>query len=512
MTRNDGPVAFLVKAAAFLLLCPVSGPAAYRLSAETARRINRLMQHVSTRGEAPPLGFAEVMLAGLARDGGLYVPQFWPRLEAAEIAAFAGRPYAEVAVDVIAHFVGDAIARADLARMVREAYGTFRHPAVAPLTQLGVNTFALELFHGPTLAFKDLAMQLLARLMDRVLAARGERRTIVVATSGDTGGAAVEAFRGRRQVDLVVLFPQGRVSDVQRRMMTTTDASNVSALAIEGTFDDCQAIVKGLFNHHAFSDRVRLSGVNSINWARIVAQVVYYFTAAVALGAPARKVAFTVPTGNFGDIFAGYVAQRMGLPIDRLVIATNVNDILRRTLARGAHALPEVVATPSPSMDIQVSSNFERLLFDAYNRDGSAIRALMGSLTQSRRFALSAHALGQIRAHFAAGRADEDEVAATIRTVKRETGNFVDPHTAVGIAVAEKVPRDPAVPMVVLSTAHAAKFPDAVEAACGARPPLPEYLSDIGERPERVTALPAEQSAVQRFVLAAGPAAQKGGG
>ncbi len=450
------------------------------------------------------------MLAGLARDGGLYVPDAWPQIDAGAIAGFAGRPYAEVALEVIRLFTGDSIADADLARMAREAYGTFRHPAVVPLTQLGVNTFALELFHGPTLAFKDVAMQLLARLMDHALAARGERRTIVVATSGDTGGAAVEAFRGRNQVDVIVLFPNGRVSDVQRRMMTTADAANIHALAIEGTFDDCQAMVKGMFNHAAFRDRVRLSGVNSINWARIVAQTVYYFTAAVSLGAPHRKVAFTVPTGNFGDIYAGYVALRLGLPIDRLVIATNVNDILARTLATGTYALRDVVATTSPSMDIQVSSNFERLLFDAYDRDGSAIRALMGALAQSRRFTLSAHALAQIRAHFAAGRADEDEVASTIRTVKRETGNFVDPHTAVGIAVAEKEPRDPAVPMVVLSTAHAAKFPDAVEAACGVRPQLPEWLSDLDKRPERVTALPVDQSAVERFVLKTSRAAQEG--
>jgi threonine synthase len=468
------------------------------------------VQHVSTRGEAPPLGFAEAMLVGLAHDGGLYVPEVWPRLELQTIMSFAGRPYAEVAVEIIRRFVDDSVSEADLARMAQEAYGTFRHPAVAPLVQLGVNTFALELFHGPTLAFKDLAMQLLARLMDHVLAARGERRTIVVATSGDTGGAAVEAFRECSQVDLVVLFPHGRISDVQRRMMTTAEAANINAVAIDGTFDDCQAMVKGLFNHHAFRERVRLSGVNSINWARIVAQTVYYFTAAVSLGAPYRKVAFTVPTGNFGDIYAGYVAFRMGLPIDRLVIATNVNDILTRTLATGTYELREVLSTTSPSMDIQVSSNFERLLFDAYNRDSNAIRALMGSLAQSRRFTLSAGALSQIRALFTADRADEEEVAATIRTVKRETGNFVDPHTAVGIAVAEKEPRDPALPMVVLSTAHAAKFPDAVEAACGVRPHLPEWLSDLDKRPERVTVLPADQSAVERFVLATSRAAQEG--
>ncbi len=468
------------------------------------------MRHISTRGEAPPLGFADAMLAGLARDGGLYVPEAWPWLDPETILGFAGQPYAEVAVEVIRRFTEGSIGEADLARMAREACGNFRHPAVAPLTQLGVNTFALELFHGPTLAFKDLAMQLLARLMDHVLAARGERRTIVVATSGDTGGAAVEAFRDRNQVDVIVLFPQGRISDVQRRMMTTADASNIHAVAIEGTFDDCQAIVKGLFNHSAFRDRVHLSGVNSINWARIVAQTVYYFTAAVSLGAPHRKVAFTVPTGNFGDIYAGYVAQRMGLPIDRLVIATNVNDILTRTLATGTYELRDVVPTTSPSMDIQVSSNFERLLFDANDRDAGAVRALMGSLAQSRRFTLSARALSQIRALFTADRADEEEVAATMRTVRRETGNFIDPHTAVGIAVAEKEPRDPAVPMVVLSTAHAAKFPDAVEAATGQRPQLPEWLSDIKQRPERVTVLPADQSAVERFVLQTSRAAQEG--
>jgi threonine synthase len=474
------------------------------------QRGNLQVRHVSTRGEAPPLGFAEAMLAGLARDGGLYVPETWPQIDATTIRGFAGQSYAEVAVEVMRRFTDDCVPTADLARMIREAYGTFRHPAVAPLVQLGANTFALELFHGPTLAFKDLAMQLLARLMDHVLAARGERRTIVVATSGDTGGAAVEAFRQRNQVDLIVLLPNGRISDVQRRMMTTADAPNIHAVAVDGTFDDCQAIVKALFNHHAFRERVRLSGVNSINWARIVAQTVYYFTAAVALGAPQRKVAFTVPTGNFGDIYAGYVAQRMGLPIERLTIATNVNDILVRTLANGTYELRDVMATTSPSMDIQVSSNFERLLFEAYNRDAGAIRSLMGSLAQSRRFTLSARALAQIRAMFAAARADEDEVAATIRMVKRETGHFVDPHTAVGIAVAEKEPRDPAVPMVVLSTAHAAKFPDAVEAACGVRPALPDWLSDLDKRPERVTVLPADQSAVERFVLQTSRAAQEG--
>ena len=468
------------------------------------------MRYVSTRGEAPPLGFMDVTLAGLARDGGLYVPEIWPRLSGETIAGFAGRPYPEVAVEVIRPFVGDTISEADLSRLAREAYGTFRHPAVVPVAQFGASTFLLELFHGPTLAFKDVAMQLLARLMDHALAARGERTTIVVATSGDTGGAAVEAFRGRERADLFVLFPHGRVSDVQRRMMTTANDNNVHAIAVDGTFDDCQALVKGLFNHHAFRDRVRLSGVNSINWARIVAQVVYYFTAAATLGAPHRKMSFTVPTGNFGDIFAGYVAERMGLPVDRLVIATNVNDILARTIATGTYDVREVVATSSPSMDIQVSSNFERLLFEATGRDAAEVRAQMASLTQSRRFSLSSRALSRVRALFNADRADEEETAATIRTALRETSRLIDPHTAVALAVAEKETRDSAVPMIVLGTAHPAKFPDAVEAACGIRPALPDWLSDLPERPERATPMAVDQGAIEKFILAASRAAREG--
>jgi len=468
------------------------------------------MRYVSTRGEAPSLDFVDVMLAGLARDGGLYVPERWPVLDRASIESFAGKPYAEVAVEVIRPFVGDGITQADLARMTREAYGDFHHPAVAPLTELNPNLFVLELFHGPTLAFKDLAMQLVARLMDHVLHQRAERTTIVVATSGDTGGAAIEAFRGRAQTDVVVLFPQGRISDVQRRMMTTAPETNVHALAIEGTFDDCQALVKAMFNHHAFRDRLRLSGVNSINWARVVAQAVYYFTAAVALGGPHRKIAFTVPTGNFGDVYAGYVAFRMGLPIDRLVVATNVNDILVRTFATGAYEIRDVVATSSPSMDIQVSSNFERLLFDAYGRDAPAVRALMGSLAQSGRFMVSAQALKELRSLFTADRADEQECAAEIRAWMREANYCVDPHTAVALAVAEKETRDPSVPMVVLSTAHPAKFPDAVKAACGLVPVLPDRLADLAKRKERVTVLPADQAAVERYVTSVSRAAREG--
>lgn len=468
------------------------------------------MRYVSTRGEAAPLDFVEVMLAGLARDGGLYVPESWPALDRETIAGFAGKPYAEVAVDVIRPFVGGTIADADLARMAREAYGGFRHPATAPLVQLDSSLFVLELFHGPTLAFKDLAMQLVARLMDHALHQRGERKTVVVATSGDTGGAAAEAFRGRGQVDVVVLFPSGRISDVQQRMMTTVPDSNVHAVAIEGTFDDCQALVKAMFNHHAFRDRVRLSGVNSINWARIVAQAVYYFTAAVALGAPHRKIAFTVPTGNFGDVYAGYVAARMGLPVDRFVVATNTNDILARTFATGTYEIRDVVATMSPSMDIQVSSNFERLLFDATGRDAASVRTLMGSLAQSHRFVVSAQALKELRTLFSANRADEQECAAEIRAWMKEANYCVDPHTAIALAVAEKETRDASVPMVVLSTADPAKFPAAVKAACGVEPPLPDWLADLPKRKERVTVLPADQVAVERFVASASRAAREG--
>jgi threonine synthase len=468
------------------------------------------VRYISTRGEAPPLGFIDVTLAGLARDGGLYVPEMWPTLDANTIAGFAGRPYAEVACEVISLFAADSIEAGELARMTREAYDVFRHPAVVPLVQLGPNSFVLELFHGPTLAFKDLAMQLLARLMDHVLSERRERTTIVVATSGDTGGAAVEAFADRSRVDVMVLYPNGRVSDVQRRMMTTAANDNVHAIAIEGTFDDCQALVKAMFNHQVFRDRVRLAGVNSINFARIVAQAVYYFVAAVALGAPHRKIAFTVPTGNFGDVFAGYVAARMGLPVERLTIATNVNDILARALATGAYELRDVVPTSSPSMDIQVSSNFERLMFDAYGRDPLPVRAAMAALAQSRRFKLSDRALTEIRARFTADRALADETAAAIRTTLRETGYLIDPHTAVAVAVAEKESRDPAIPMVVLATAHPAKFPDAVEAACGVRPSLPDWLAGLAERPERIAVLPPDQSTVENHILAHSRAAREG--
>ncbi len=372
------------------------------------------MNYISTRGQAPVLGFEDVLLAGLARDGGLYVPETWPAFSQEEMASFAGHPFGDVAAAVLGRFTGGGIPQAQLSAMTDEVYATFGHAAVTPLVQVDPGTFILELFHGPTLAFKDVAMQILARLMDHVLEKRSARVTIVGATSGDTGGAAIEAFRGSARSDVVILFPEGRVSDVQRRMMTTPTDRNVHAIAIEGTFDDCQALVKAMFNDHAFRDDVSLSGVNSINWGRIVAQVTYYFVAAAALGAPHRAVAFSVPTGNFGDIFAGYVAKKMGLPIADLVIASNENDILPRTLQSGVYEMRGVVATTSPSMDIQISSNFERYLFEASGRDAAAVRAFMGSLTQSRRFELGPLAT-VAKADFSAHAASETDVADAIR-------------------------------------------------------------------------------------------------
>ncbi|NJL50507.1 MAG: threonine synthase [Blastochloris sp.] len=468
------------------------------------------MLYVSTRGEAPALGFADALLTGLARDGGLYVPASWPAFDPETFAGFAGRRYADVATAVMWPFVADAIPREVFERMVEDAYAGFHHPAVCPLVQLTERDWVLELFHGPTLAFKDVAMQLLGRLMDHVLNQRDARATIVGATSGDTGGAAIEAFRGRDRVDVVMLFPHGRVSDVQRRMMTTPTDANIHAVAIEGTFDDCQAILKALFNDHAFRDRVRLSGVNSINWARLLAQIVYYVTAAVALGAPARKLAFAVPTGNFGDVFAGYVAAKLGLPVDSLIVATNVNDILARTLESGAYEPRQVTPTTSPSMDIQVSSNFERLLFDASNRDANAVRRQMADLATIGRFALDPGTLTNIRRLFRAARADEAEVKAMIGDTWLRAGYLLDPHTAVGVASARKVEVDASVPVVVLGTAHPAKFPAAVEAASGVRPGLPPSLADLMKRPERVMVLPNDAAAVAEFVAKRSRAVRSG--
>jgi threonine synthase len=459
------------------------------------------MKFVSTRGQAPALGFCDALLTGLASDGGLYVPEAWPRLGAEEIAGFAGKPYAEVAYAVISRFAEGEIAPDRLRRLLDDAYAGFRHPAVAPLVELEPNHFLLELFHGPTLAFKDVAMQFLARAMNLILAEHGRRATIVGATSGDTGSAAIEAFRGSAATDIFILHPRGRTSAVQRRQMTTVLDANVHNIAIEGDFDDCQAIVKGLFANSRFRDRTQLSGVNSINWGRIVAQIVYYVTAAVSLGAPLRPVSFTVPTGNFGDIFAGYAAKCMGLPIDRLVIATNANDILRRTLETGRYERAGVTPTSSPSMDIQVSSNFERLLFDAEGRDPGAVRRAMQGLAQSGGFALSGRAHAAIAGEFAAGTADEAATRATIAETHRRSGYMLDPHSAVGVHVAQ-ARRDPHIPMVTLATAHPAKFGDAVTAATGVEPTLPLWLADLDRREERYSVLANDQAAVEEFILA----------
>nr|WP_138285191.1 threonine synthase [Peteryoungia desertarenae] len=457
------------------------------------------MEYISTRGEAPSLGFCDALLAGLARDGGLYVPREWPQMSKKTIRGLRGKSYQDVAFEVLLPFTNGEIEPDTFRAMIDEAYATFKHPAVAPLVQTGPNSFVLELFHGTTLAFKDVAMQLLARLMDHVLEQRGERATIVGATSGDTGGAAIDAFAGRARTDIFILFPHGKVSPVQQRQMTSSTEANVHSIAVEGNFDDCQNLVKAMFNDVTFRDRVRLSGVNSINWARIMAQVVYYFTSAVALGAPDRKVSFTVPTGNFGDIFAGYVAKKMGLPIDRLVIATNDNDILARTMKTGRYEMKGVMATTSPSMDIQISSNFERLLYEAYGRDASAIRSSMEGLKQSGAFEIKPEALKAIRKDFRAGRATQKEVARTIKSVLGETGYLLDPHTAVGVLVAKKFEK-PQSPMVVLATAHPAKFPAAVKSASGIDPALPAWLADLMDREERFDILPAELKAVEDFI------------
>ncbi|WP_343313790.1 threonine synthase [Brucella sp. BE17] len=457
------------------------------------------MKYVSTRGQAPTLGFSDTLLAGLARDGGLYLPQEYPQFSPEQIRSLRGKSYVDIALAVLSPFVDGEIPQAEFEKMVREAYSTFRHDAVCPLIQTGANEFVLELFHGPTLAFKDVAMQLLARMMDYVLAERGQRATIVGATSGDTGGAAIEAFGGRDNVDIFILFPNGRVSPVQQRQMTSSGFANVHALSIEGNFDDCQNLVKAMFNDLAFRDALSLSGVNSINWARIMPQVVYYFTAALSLGAPDRPVSFTVPTGNFGDIFAGYVARRMGLPIERLTIATNDNDILARTFESGAYEMRGVEQTTSPSMDIQISSNFERLLFEAHDRDASSVRGLMESLKQSSGFTLAEKPLASIRADFSAGRSTVSETAATIKSVLETDGYLLDPHSAIGVKVARENVSG-LTPNVVLATAHPAKFPAAVEAACGVKPQLPAWLSDLMQRKENFTVLHNELKIVEEYI------------
>lgn len=448
------------------------------------------------------LDFEGVLLAGLAEDGGLYVPETWPQLSAGEIAAMAGRPYAEVAERVMSPFIGGAIDADAFSEIVRDSYAGFRHRAVAPLRQLGDDEWLLELFHGPTFAFKDLALQLLGRLFDHVLAKRKAALTIVVATSGDTGSAAIEACRGRSSLRIFVLHPKGRVSEVQRRQMTTVAEDNVHNIAIEGTFDDCQALVKALFDDADFRRKHKLSAMNSINWARVMAQAVYYFSAAVALGGPARKVAFSVPTGNFGDVFAGYVAARMGLPIAQLIVATNRNDILARFFENGAYRLAAVTPTMSPSMDIQVSSNFERLLFDLYDRSAEEVRERMADLGTKGGFEVGHNQFGAARATFDAASVDEDGTLEAIAEEWRGAGLLVDPHTAVGIAAGRACRAPDAAPLVCLATAHPAKFPTAVERATGQTPEPPKALAEIMDREERYEVLPNDLASVQSYLAA----------
>ena len=459
------------------------------------------MKYESTRGRAPVLSFEEVLLTGLATDGGLYVPTAWPDLSARALERLAGKSYAEVATAVMLPFVGGAIDDAAFSGMVHDCYATFEHSAVAPLKQLDSNLWLMELFHGPTMAFKDYALQLVGQMFDHVLSRRGERRTIIGATSGDTGSAAIEACRGRDRVDIFVLHPKGRVTEVQRRQMTTVVEPNVHNIAIEdSSFDDCQDLVKAMFVDESLRGELGLSAVNSINWARIMAQIVYYVTASLALGGPGRAISFAVPTGNFGNVYAAYAARQMGVPISRLLVGSNTNDILTRTLTTGLMEIGNVVPTVSPSMDIQVSSNFERFVFDLLDRDGAAVGAAMDSFRQSGRLDLGGDSLRRMRAVFDAHRSDDDATLETIATVYRETGELLDPHSAVGVAVARDAGVDPAVPTVALACAHPSKFPDAVEKATGVRPALLGRHADLLEREEKYAVLPNNLSAVKRYV------------
>jgi len=466
------------------------------------------VDYVSTRGAAPTLGFADALLASLARDGGLYLPLSVPQWRPEAIRALRGAPYPEAAARIMTPFVNGDFGPTEISSLTTAAYADFRHAAVAPIAQIDNSLFALELFHGPTLAFKDFAMQWLGQAMNRVLRQRGARATIIGATSGDTGAAAIEALAEQSQVEVFILYPQGRVSDVQRRQMTTVNRPNVHALAIEGSFDDCQRIVKELFGDLAFRDEMRLSGVNSINWARILAQIVYYFVAAVALGAPERPISFAVPTGNFGDVLAGYYAKRMGLPVERLIIATNENDILSRALATGLYAPKAVKTTQSPSMDIQVSSNFERLLFEASGRDPEVVVVEMDQLAEKGSFAIPPAALARIRGDFDAFRVDEAACAEEMGRVYRTSGMIMDPHSAVGVHAARKaLVAAPTTPVIALATAHPAKFPDAVERATGVRPPLPGRLKDLMERKEAIVVLPNDRRKVADYLRQAARAA-----
>jgi len=458
------------------------------------------MRYLSTRAQAPELAFDEVLLTGLARDGGLYVPAAWPRFGSQTWRALRGQRYQVLAERMLTPFMQGSALMDWLPQLIDSAYESFAHETVAPLVQIGPNLWLLELFHGPTLAFKDVAMQLLGQLFDALLTARGERLTIVGATSGDTGSAAIEALRGLESVQVFILHPKDRTSEVQRRQMTSVMDANIHNLAVEGTFDDCQDIVKALFADADFRDRVRLSAVNSINWARILAQSVYYAYAALALGAPERPLRFVVPTGNFGNVFAGYVAARMGLPVERFVVAANSNDILARTILRGDMSMDAVVPTLSPSMDIQVSSNFERMLFELSGRDGAFVRDLLQRFRKEGRAALPDPILRPLRGTFASGSLDDNETLAEMRLVHGESGEVIDPHTAVGTGVARNLDVGDGIANVVLATAHPAKFPDAVERAIGRRPALPERLRDLYDRPERMSVVPNDAARVMATI------------
>jgi threonine synthase len=461
------------------------------------------VEYISTRGGAPALGFEDVLLTGLAPDGGLYVPARLPHVSATTIESWRGFDYAELATAVMEPFVDGFLDRAELQALCADTYRGFRHPAVAPLVQLGASEWVLELFHGPTLAFKDFALQLLGRLLERVLERRGERAVILGATSGDTGSAAIEGCRRSPRVDIFILHPHGRVSEVQRRQMTTVPGANIHNIALEGDFDDCQELVKASFADQSFLPHGRrLVAVNSINWARIMAQIVYYFAAALALGAPRREVSFSVPTGNFGDIYAGYLARRMGLPVAQLVIATNANDILHRFMQSSRYEREALRQTLAPSMDIVVSSNFERALFDFHDGDGAAIAALMQRFRDGA-VAVPDAVFARARAEFSSAPVDDVATCAIIAQVFAESGYVLDPHTAIGVHAARRCRESRAVPMITLATAHPAKFPEAVrQAGVPVAPQLPHYLADLHQRPERCTVLGRELAALQRFVRA----------
>ncbi len=458
------------------------------------------MRYVSTRGQAPAVGFVDAVLGGLAPDGGLYVPEAWPQISPAEIAGFADMPYAEVAARVIGAFADHEISHADLLEMCQEAYSTFTHSAVAPLTQLQPGLFIAELFHGPSLAFKDVAMQILARLYDHLLSAQGRRQTILCATSGDTGGAAVEAFRGRKSVRVVALFPEGRISEVQRRFMTTATESNIACVAVKGSFDDCQAIVKNAFQDQILRQAVDLSGVNSINFARIAAQAVYYFTTAASLGAPGRKVSFCVPSGNFGDAFAGYAAHKMGLPVAKILVATNSNDVLAKAFEDGRYARGKLTPTMSPAMDIQSASNFERLYFECVGREATETARAFEAFAKSGSIDLPPAAFARMRELFRGVAVSEADTTRTMVSTLNQTGELIDPHTAVAVAALRRAELDG--PVVVMSTAHPAKFPEDVAKATGVTPELPRGIADLAKRPERFDRLPAEAETIKAYVHA----------